>query len=103
MIEILGNLLDNACQWARSRVRVKLAERGGMLEVVVEDDGPGMQAEAHKLAAAPFGRLDESAAGSGLGLAIVSEIAALYEGGLELGNSELGGLLVRLRLPAGQP
>ncbi|MDW3682222.1 HAMP domain-containing sensor histidine kinase [Cupriavidus sp. CV2] len=103
LIEILGNLLDNACQWARSRVRVQLAERGGMLEVVVEDDGPGMQAEARELATARFGRLDESAAGSGLGLAIVSEMAALYEGGLELGSSELGGLLARLRLPAGQP
>ncbi|NUA30481.1 sensor histidine kinase [Cupriavidus basilensis] len=103
LIEILGNLLDNACQWARSRVRVKLAEHAGMLEVTVEDDGPGMPAEARELATARFGRLDESAAGSGLGLAIVSEMAALYEGGLELGNSELGGLLARLRLPAGQP
>ncbi|MGO4329433.1 ATP-binding protein [Cupriavidus sp. 2TAF22] len=102
LIEILGNLLDNACQWATSRVRVTLAERAGMLDVVVEDDGPGMPEQARELATARFGRLDEAAAGSGLGLAIVSEMAALYEGGLELGRSELGGLLARLRLPAGQ-
>ncbi|MDF3832982.1 HAMP domain-containing sensor histidine kinase, partial [Cupriavidus basilensis] len=49
LIEILGNLLDNACQWARTRIRVKLAERAGVLEIVVEDDGPGMQAEAREL------------------------------------------------------
>ncbi|MDF3888129.1 sensor histidine kinase [Cupriavidus basilensis] len=102
LIEILGNLLDNACQWARSRVRVRLAEQAGMLEIVVEDDGPGMPPEARELATARFGRLDESTAGSGLGLAIVSEMAALYEGGLTLGGSDLGGLLARLRLPAGQ-
>ncbi|WP_454733333.1 MULTISPECIES: sensor histidine kinase [Cupriavidus] len=103
LIEILGNLLDNACQWAASRVRVTLAERGEMLEVRVEDDGPGMPEAARELATARFARLDETAAGSGLGLAIVSEMAALYDGGLELGRGELGGLLARLTLPAGQP
>ncbi|WP_420991841.1 sensor histidine kinase [Cupriavidus sp. 30B13] len=103
LTEILGNLLDNACQWAAARVRVTLAERGEMLEVRVEDDGPGMPEAARALATARFGRLDEAAAGSGLGLAIVSEMAALYGGGLELGRGELGGLLARLTLPAGQP
>ncbi|MGT2431403.1 hypothetical protein ACU4HD_27105 [Cupriavidus basilensis] len=61
-----------------------------------------MPPEARELATARFGRLDESTAGSGLGLAIVSEMAALYEGGLTLGGSDLGGLLARLLLPAGQ-
>ncbi|WP_454726367.1 MULTISPECIES: sensor histidine kinase [Cupriavidus] len=103
LIEILGNLLDNACQWAASRVRVTLAEQAGRLEVRVEDDGPGMPEPARELATARFARLDEAAAGSGLGLAIVSEMATLYDGGLELGRSELGGLLARLTLPAGQP
>jgi signal transduction histidine kinase len=95
---MLGNLLDNACQWARSQVRIHLHENAeaALLEVLVEDDGPGMPPEARELASARFGRLDESAAGSGLGLAIVTEIAAMYEGSLEL-----GGLAARLRLPAG--
>ncbi|MEM5432438.1 sensor histidine kinase [Cupriavidus oxalaticus] len=103
LVEMLGNLLDNACQWARTRVRVTLREAGGELEITVEDDGPGMPPEARELATARFGRLDESAAGSGLGLAIVTEIAAMYEGSLGLATSPLGGLSARLRLPAGLP
>ncbi|WP_245001819.1 ATP-binding protein [Cupriavidus pinatubonensis] len=103
LVEMLGNLLDNACQWARSQVRIHLREdtAAALLEVLVEDDGPGMPPEARELATTRFGRLDEAAAGSGLGLAIVTEIAAMYEGSLELGNSALGGLAAHLRLPAG--
>lgn len=103
LVEMLGNLLDNACQWARTRVRVALREHAGVLEILVEDDGAGMPPEAQALATARFGRLDEAAAGSGLGLAIVTEIAALYDGSLTLASSPLGGLAARLRLPAGQP
>ncbi|ULX51528.1 histidine kinase [Cupriavidus taiwanensis] len=102
LVEMLGNLLDNACQWARTRVRVTLREDAGVLEILVEDDGAGMPPEAQALATARFGRLDEAAAGSGLGLAIVTEIAALYDGSLALASSPLGGLAARLRLPAGQ-
>lgn len=101
LVEMLGNLLDNACQWARTRVQVTLREADGALEILVEDDGPGMPPQARELANARFGRLDEAAAGSGLGLAIVTEIAALYEGSLALASSPLGGLAARLRLPAG--
>ncbi|MBB3009294.1 sensor histidine kinase [Cupriavidus alkaliphilus] len=103
LVEMLGNLLDNACQWARTRVRVTLREDAGVLEIRVEDDGAGMPPEAQALATARYGRLDEAAAGSGLGLAIVTEIAALYDGSLALASSQLGGLAARLRLPAGQP
>lgn len=101
LIEMLGNLLDNACQWARSQVRIHLREDGGTLEVVVEDDGPGMPPEARALATTRFSRLDEASAGSGLGLSIVTEIAALYDGALTLDRSPQGGLSARLRLPAG--
>ncbi|MCO4864785.1 sensor histidine kinase [Cupriavidus sp. WGlv3] len=103
LVEMLGNLLDNACQWARTRVRATLREDAGVLEILVEDDGAGMPPEARALATARFGRLDEAAAGSGLGLAIVTEIAALYDGSLALASSPLGGLAACLRLPAGQP
>ncbi|WP_305791052.1 ATP-binding protein [Cupriavidus sp. L7L] len=103
LVEMLGNLLDNACQWARTRVRVTLREAGVELEIAVEDDGPGMPPEARELATARFGRLDEAAAGSGLGLVIATEIAAMYEGSLTLATSPLGGLSARLRLPAGLP
>lgn len=117
LLEMLGNLFDNACQWAHSRVRVSLSESGAesgaapagtvdnatagaMLQVLVEDDGPGMPPEARARATERFGRLDESAAGSGLGLAIVTEVAGLYGGRLTLDSSPLGGLAARLTLPA---
>ncbi|MCR6631849.1 MAG: ATP-binding protein [Magnetospirillum sp.] len=95
LAEMLGNLMDNACKWARSQVRVS-AGTGPSLAVTVEDDGPGLteaqQAEATRRGA----RLDENAPGHGLGLAIVGDLAALYGGRLALHRSSLGGLAARL-------
>lgn len=103
--EMIGNLLDNACKWARHRVQVSAAahEAGGtrMVAVVVEDDGPGIDAASRERALERGARLDESVPGSGLGLAIVRDLAALYEGTLELDTSPLGGLRATLRLPRG--
>jgi signal transduction histidine kinase len=99
--EMVGNLMDNACKWARGTVRVA-AERTGerTLAIVIEDDGPGLD-EAESRAALQRGvRLDEQAPGSGLGLAIVSDLAHAYDGELTLSRSELGGLCARIDLPA---
>lgn len=99
--EMVGNLMDNACKWARGRVRVR-AERSGERElaILIEDDGPGLN-EAECTAALQRGvRLDEQAPGSGLGLAIVADLAKAYGGELTLSRSELGGLLARIGLPA---
>lgn len=99
--EMLGNLLDNAMTWAGSRVEVaSRLEAGGMLAVVVEDDGPGLPADRRDAVLAPGVRLDESTPGSGLGLAVVRDVARLYGGDLRLGDSSLGGLRVELVLPA---
>jgi signal transduction histidine kinase len=88
LAEILGNLMDNACKWARGRVLVTL--QPGLL--TVEDDGPGVS-EAQRAEATRRGtRLDETAPGHGLGLAIVHDLAALHGGRLELDRSQLGGL-----------
>ncbi|HTH15604.1 MAG TPA: sensor histidine kinase [Magnetospirillum sp.] len=93
LAEMLGNLMDNACKWARSRVVVRTE---GALAIIVEDDGPGLpEAESGK-ATRRGARLDESAPGHGLGLAIVHDLAALYGGRLELDRSDLGGLAARL-------
>lgn len=99
--EMAGNLLDNACKWSGGEVRAtaRLAEEG-KLEVIVEDDGPGMDAERREQALQRGVRLDESTPGSGLGLSIVGDLAAVYGGQLTLGESELGGLLARLELPS---
>lgn len=97
--EMVGNLLDNACLWARTTVRVGASSETGVLRVVVDDDGPGISAEQRNAVLARGARLDESAPGSGLGLAIVADLARLYGGDLALDSGALGGLCVRLSLP----
>ncbi len=98
--EMAGNLLDNACKWARRQVRVAVATTGGELRLTVQDDGPGMPPESRALALTRGGRLDESKPGHGFGLAIVVETAALYGGRLELDDAAPG-LRATLILPAG--
>jgi len=99
--EICGNLLENACKWADSRVEVSIApsDASAMFEVLVADDGPGISAEKRELALRRGQRLDESKPGTGLGLSIVVETVRAYRGEVELDTSPLGGLQVRLTLP----
>jgi signal transduction histidine kinase len=99
--EMVGNLLDNACKWATSRVRAEArrGERPARFMVVVDDDGPGLT-EAERAKVGQRGqRLDESKPGSGLGLSIVADLAHLYKGSLALEPSPEGGLRARLELP----
>lgn len=98
--EMLGNLIDNACKWARGRVRVRCAKDGGTLVLMIEDDGPGLSVEQRTQVGERGERLDESVPGTGLGLAIVRDIAKLYGGQFMLDASAMGGLLARLTLPA---
>ncbi len=99
--EMAGNLIDNACKWARAHVRVSArAISGSRFELVVEDDGPGLRPEDRERVLERGERLDESVPGSGLGLSIVEDIAKLYGGTFTLGNSALGGLSATLVLPA---
>jgi signal transduction histidine kinase len=98
--EMLGNLIDNGCKWAKSRVRVRCDKSGGRLVLTVEDDGPGLSAQQRAQVGERGERLDESVPGSGLGLAIVRDISKLYGGFFSLQGSSLGGVLARLELPA---
>jgi signal transduction histidine kinase len=99
MLELLGNLLDNACKWARARIDVKLAIDSGALLLQVDDDGPGIAPELRETMLARGARLDESVEGHGLGLGIVSDLVAVYHGTLTFDTAELGGLRVSVRLP----
>ncbi len=105
--EMVGNLMDNACKWAKSKVvvRAKLQTQAGddgrpWMLIEVDDDGPGLKPEQRATAMKRGQRLDETKPGSGLGLNIVSETAAMHGGKAELGDADLGGLRAILRLPA---
>ncbi len=98
--EIAGNLIDNACKWANSRVSVDAAFKGtGRFTLTVGDDGPGLAPDEQTRAMQRGEKLDESVPGSGLGLGIVRDIAKLYGGNFALGQSPLGGLEARVELP----
>jgi two-component system sensor histidine kinase PhoQ len=96
-LEVAGNLLDNACKWCKRRVRLTIRpftegniESGGM-KMIVEDDGPGIPAEAADALMQRGTRLDETAPGHGIGLAVVKDIAASYGGDVRISDSDLGG------------
>jgi signal transduction histidine kinase len=101
--EMAGNLIDNACKWAASRVAVtvEIVREDGRsrLALVIDDDGPGLPEEARAEMMKRGRRLDETKPGSGLGLSIVSDLAALYRGTLRLEAAPLGGLRAVLELP----
>ena len=98
--EMVGNLLDNACKWARGRIVIASARTGDTLAITVDDDGPGLPAEMREKVLQRGVRADEKAAGSGLGLAIVRDLAEVYRGTVALDASPAGGLRATLTLPA---
>ena len=97
--EMLGNLLDNACKWARSRVAVSSSIVEDQLVISVDDDGPGLDPTMRAQVLQRGVRADQQVRGSGLGLAIVSELAELHGGSVALETSPLGGTRARLQLP----
>ena len=100
LLEMAGNVLENACKYSQGRVRVIAAPTSPTrLSLVVEDNGPGLPAEARAEVLKRGARLDESEPGSGLGLSIVDELARAYGGAVNLSDSALGGLKVTLELP----
>ena len=97
--EMLGNILDNACKWAKSRVVLQAALLDGALVITVDDDGEGLPHNLRKVVLERGVRLDEAAPGSGLGLAIVRDLTELYGGTIFLDQSSMGGLRVKISLP----
>ncbi|WP_312256375.1 sensor histidine kinase [Stutzerimonas nitrititolerans] len=99
MLELLGNLLDNACKWANSEVVLSIERSAAGYRLRVDDDGPGIPA-AERMPVLDRGtRLDERAEGHGLGLGIVRDILSAWGGTLSLQDSPLGGLQVQIELP----
>jgi signal transduction histidine kinase len=103
MLELLGNLLDNACKWADTRVRCSLWQDAQELVFKVEDDGPGCSQSEIAAITDRGVRLDEEVSGHGLGLAIAKEIVESYRGRIAFGRSSaLGGLCAEVRLPVSE-
>ena len=102
--EMIGNLIDNACKWARARVLVDVADVDldgiALVRICVDDDGPGLSPSERQQIARRGNRLDETKPGSGLGLSIVVELATLYGGQLNFDAAPSGGLRAELMLPS---
>lgn len=99
--EMLGNLIENAAKYGGGSVFVTVGQHSGFVEFLIEDDGMGIPEEQRQRIFDRGVRLDSGKPGTGLGMAIVRDVAEIYEGTVSLEESEdLGGLLVRLRLPA---
>ena len=99
LLEMLGNLLDNACKWADAQVRLTVEKGADSYLLSVDDDGPGIAEDQRESVLERGTRLDEQVAGHGLGLGIARDIAAACGGSLRLEGSELGGLRVVVELP----
>ena len=99
LLELLGNLLDNACKWADAEVRLSLVQESEGYRLWVDDDGPGIAPERREAVLGRGTRLDEQVAGHGLGLGIVRDMVEAWGGSLSLEDSPLGGLRVAISLP----
>ncbi len=99
LLELLGNVLDNACKWADSQVQLQISREKHGYQLLIDDDGPGIDAAQRDEVLSRGSRLDEQVAGHGLGLGIVRDIVDAWGGQLQLGESPLAGLRVTVTLP----
>ncbi len=99
LLEMLGNVLENAFKYTRTRVAVS-GEQSGAVVLTIEDDGPGIDASQRSEVLNRGTRADEIQPGQGIGLAMVSELVDAYNGRLAIGESRWGGASIRLELPA---
>ncbi|MAR90711.1 MAG: sensor histidine kinase [Pseudomonadota bacterium] len=101
MIELLGNLLDNACRYGARQIELRVTVDPSGYHLEIRDDGPGIPHQQLDALKQRGQRLDEGASGSGLGLAICQDIVDSYQGRLQLRNGPTGGLEVVVDLPLG--
>jgi two-component system, OmpR family, sensor histidine kinase PhoQ len=100
VMELLGNLIDNACKYGRSKIKVQVLQpqTAGLL-IVIEDDGPGINSADRARVLGRGARLDSQQSGQGIGLAVVGEIASRYGGDIVIQASSLGGARLVVTLP----
>jgi len=100
MLELLGNLLDNACKYAKTNALIQFEEINDGWRITIEDDGKGVSESALQVISGKGVRLDESIQGHGFGLSICKDIVESYPGSLNFQPSGLGGLKVTISLPS---
>ncbi len=100
ILELLGNILDNAFKWSRQKISCRISHEDGWIHIRIEDDGPGLESDKIHELATRGKRMDESVEGTGLGLAISQDIVRLQGGSIHFSRSkDLGGMSVHVRLP----
>ncbi|ROQ21034.1 two-component system sensor histidine kinase PhoQ [Marinimicrobium koreense] len=99
LLELLGNLLDNACKYGRGRIRVSAHGDSEHLHLTVEDNGPGIPEDQREQVIRRGQRLDTLQAGQGIGLAVAADIVGSYGGRLTIGKSEMGGAIIKIQFP----
>ena len=100
LMEMLGNLMENAYKYTRSRVRVTAKAAGDLIEIRIDDDGPGISPSERLGVLERGARADTAAPGHGIGLAVVAELTSIYKGRFAIATSDLGGASMQLDLPA---
>lgn len=101
LMEVLGNLIENACKYGRHSLKVTTILGEHQLDICIEDDGPGIAADVRDKVLQRGVRLDSQQQGQGIGLAVAADIVEAYEGNIRLSASSLGGLSIHIRLPGG--
>lgn len=99
LMELCGNVLDNACKAAKTRVIISGSTSSKWLVITVEDDGPGIPESKKNVLLERGTRLDTYAEGQGIGMALVADLVSIYEGRMQIGDSDLGGALITLQFP----
>lgn len=101
LMEVLGNLLDNACKWCRQMVLIEAQLEYGRARIMIADDGPGIEQDQIEKILQRGGRIDESKPGQGIGLSVVADIIEAYRGKIVIDQARLGGAAFRFDLPSG--
>ena len=99
LMELLGNVLENAFKYGRSQVAVSFSNGSGMLQIDIADDGEGVSPELRQTILKRGERADTSAPGQGIGLSVAVDILSSYDGELEISESAFGGALFSIRFP----
>ncbi len=100
LMEVVGNIMDNACKWCTQRVRINIAMKQDRAMFTIADDGPGVDVEKIDLILQRGGRADQAMPGQGIGLSVVADIMSAYKGNISVTHSDLGGAAFAFDFPA---